>query len=149
MGKSFLTGIARKHVSWRVAILLPVFLRALIPVGFMPMFAPGVGMRLVVCDSYAPLPHAAPIPMDMPADMSMHPLDNATGAHGGRPVHEDHGTCPYGSGPALGALPTLAIAPLLVQRSTPPTAAAAQVAYFEVSPRAQSPRGPPRLTPTL
>jgi len=143
MGKSCLTGIARKHLSWRVAILLPIFLRALIPVGFMPMFAPGFGVRLVVCDSDAAVPHAASMPMDMPANMSMDPLDSAAGPHGGRPAHEDHGTCPYGSSPALGALPTLAIAPLLVQRSTPPVVATPQVAYFEVSPRAQSPRGPP------
>jgi hypothetical protein len=143
MGKSCLTGIARKHVSWRVAILLPIFLRALIPVGFMPMFAPGFGVRLVVCDGYAAVPHAASMPMDMPANMPMGPLDNAVGSHGGRPAHEDHGTCPYGSSPALGALPTLAVAPLLAQRSTQPAVAAPQIAYFEVSPRAQSPRGPP------
>jgi hypothetical protein len=142
MGKSFLTGTARKRVSWRVAILLPIFLRALIPVGFMPMFAPGFGVRLVMCDGYAAVPHAASMPMDMPADMRMDP-DNAQGPHGGRPAHEDHGNCPYGSSPALGALPTLAIAPLLIQRSAQPAIAAPQVAYFEVSPRAQSPRGPP------
>jgi hypothetical protein len=143
MGKSCLTGIARKHVNWRVAILLPVLLRALIPVGFMPMFVPGLGVQLVVCDSYAPVPHAASMPTDMRADMPMHHSQHAAGAHGGHPVHEDHGTCPYGSSPALGALPTLAIAPLLVQRPTQPGVAVAQVAYFEVSPRAQSPRGPP------
>jgi hypothetical protein len=142
MGKGCLTGIARKLVSWRVAILLPVFLRALIPVGFMPMFVPGFGVQLVVCDSYAPVPHAASMPLDMPADMPMG-LSEHAGAHGGRPLHQDHGTCPYGSGPALGALPTLAVAPLLVQRPTQPSVAAAQVAYFEVPPRAQSPRGPP------
>jgi hypothetical protein len=143
MGKRRLTGIARKRVSWRVAILLPIFLRALIPVGFMPMFAPGVGLRLVVCDGYAAVPHAASMPMDMPADMRMDASGDAAGPHGGRPAHEDHGTCPYGSSPALGALPTLTTAPLLVQRSAQPAVAAPQVAYFEVSPRAQSPRGPP------
>lgn len=144
MGKGCLTGITRKHVSWRVAILLPILLRALIPVGFMPMFAPDFGVRLVICDSYAAMPHAASMPTDMPAGMHMDPLDKAMGPHGGgRPAHEDHGTCPYGSSPALGALPTLAIAPLLIQRSAQPAVAAAQVAYFEVSPRAQSPRGPP------
>jgi hypothetical protein len=143
MGKSCLTGFARKHVSWRIAILLPIFLRALIPVGFMPMFIPGFGLRLVVCDSYSAVPHAASMPMDMPANMPMAPLDNSAGPRGGHPAHEDHGTCPYGSSPALGALPTLAIAPLLVQRSTQPAVASPQIAYFEVSPRAQSPRGPP------
>jgi len=143
MGKSCLTGIARKHVGWRVGILLPIFLRALIPVGFMPMFSPGFGVRLVACESYAEVPHAASMPMDMPAGMHMDPLDNAVGPHGGRPAHEVHGTCPYGSSPALGALPTLAIAPQLVQRPAPPAAAKPQVAHFEVSPRAQSPRGPP------
>ena len=108
MGKSALTGIAPKRVSWRIAILLPILLRALIPVGFMPMFAPGFGVRLVLCDGYAAAPHPASMPMDMPADMRMDPSDSAAGPHGGRPAHEDHGTCPYGSSPALGALPTLA-----------------------------------------
>jgi hypothetical protein len=143
MGKNCLTWIARRQVRWRVALLLPIFLRALIPVGFMPMVVPGLGVQLVVCDGYAAAPHAASMPMDMPAGMHMVPLDEAAGAHGGRPAHDDHGTCPYGSSPALGALPTLAIAPLLVERSTQPAVTAPQVAYFEVSPRAQSPRGPP------
>jgi hypothetical protein len=143
MGKSCLIGIVRKRVSWQVAILLPILVRALIPVGFMPMFGPGFGVRLVICDDYAAVPHAASMPMDMPADMRMDPSDDTVGPHGGRPVHENHGSCPYGSSPALGALPALAITPLVVQRPTQPAVAAPQVAYFEVSRRAQSPRGPP------
>jgi hypothetical protein len=143
-----LTRVVRKHVNWWVVVFLPIFLRALIPVGFMPMVGPGHSVRLVLCDSYAPVPHAMStsmsMPADMPADMPMHAAMGASHSHGSSPIHEDHGTCPYGSGPALGALPTLAVLPLLlIQRSLEPAVAAPQVAYFKVSPRAQSPRGPP------
>jgi hypothetical protein len=44
---------------WAAALLLPSFLlRALIPVGFMPMVGPDHSVQLVVCDSYAPVPWA-------------------------------------------------------------------------------------------
>lgn len=128
-----------KRTTWWAVLFLPIFLRALIPVGFMPMVGPGFTVRLVVCDGYAPVPWNIAMPADMPMDMDM-----GAGPHGGAPVHDDHGGCPYGSAPALGALPTLAVLPpLLVQLSLETSLAAAQVAYVEVTPRAQSPRGPP------
>jgi hypothetical protein len=130
-----------------VAFLLPGFLlpgfllRALIPVGFMPMVGPGYSVQLVVCDSYAPVPWTT---MSQDMDMSMDPsMDMSGHPSGGAPVHQGHGTCPYGSSPALGALPALAILAVVVQRSAEPAVASSQVAYFAVSPRAQSPRGPP------
>jgi hypothetical protein len=39
-----------------------LLLRALIPVGFMPMFGPGFGVQLTLCEGYAPVPSTA---MDM------------------------------------------------------------------------------------
>ncbi|MGO8855190.1 MAG: hypothetical protein ACLPTF_04745 [Steroidobacteraceae bacterium] len=136
--------------------MLPGFLlRSLIPVGFMPMVGPDHSVQLVVCDSYAAVPRSASptnLSMDMPMDMSMDPAMDMSAHHhpvgaahpeGGAPVHQDHGTCPYGASPALGALPSVAIVPIVVQQPAEPAVAAAQVAYFEVSPRAQSPRGPP------
>jgi len=146
----------RKHVRWWVAFLLPGFLlRALIPVGFMPMIGPDHGIRLAVCEAYAPVPWTTPsVSMDMPMDMDMakdaatdapghQHADHATHPGGHSPVHQGQGSCPYGSSPALGALPTLAVLPVAVQRSPDAAVAASQIPYFEVSPRAQSPRGPP------
>jgi hypothetical protein len=67
-------------------VLLPgLLLRSLIPVGFMPMFGPGLSVGLMLCPAYAPLPVAISSPdgrvskkstahasMDMSAmDMSM------------------------------------------------------------------------------
>lgn len=130
-----------KRTRWWTVLFLPLFLRALIPVGFMPMVGPGFTLQLVVCDGYAPVPWSTAMPADMPMDMGM---DMGPGSHGGVPAHDDHANCPYGSAPALGALPTLAtLPPLLVQLSLKTSLAAAQVAYAEVTPRSQSPRGPP------
>ena len=123
--------------------MLPILLRALIPAGFMPMVGPGFSVQLVVCDGDGPVsaaaesaPMAMPMPMsmDMPPGMAMEPQHR----------HADHGSCPYGSAPSLGALPTLAGLPaFLIQRSVETALATAQVAYVEVPRRAQSPRGPP------
>jgi hypothetical protein len=145
-------------VRWWVAFLLPgLLLRALIPVGFMPMVGPDHRIQLAVCESYAPVPWTTPsmsmdMPMDMPMDMTTDAATDAPGqphadhaAHpdGHSPAHQGQGTCPYGSSPALGALPTLAVLPEAIQRSPDITLASSQIRYFEVSPRAQSPRGPP------
>jgi hypothetical protein len=139
-----LTRIFLKPTKWWAVIFLPMLLRAVIPVGFMPMFGPGFSVRMVVCDAYAPVPWTAAMPADMPMDMPMDLGTSSSDSRGGAPVHDDHGSCPYGSAPALGALPTLASPPaLLIQRGPELPAAAAQVVYVEVSPRAQSPRGPP------
>jgi hypothetical protein len=136
----------RKHVRWWVAFLLPgLLLRALVPVGFMPMVGPDHGIRLAICESYAPVPWTTPsMSMDMPMDAPAHQhAGHATHAGGHSPAHQAQGSCPYGSSPALGALPTLAVLPEAVQRSPEAALASSQIRYFEVSPRAQSPRGPP------
>ncbi len=140
-----MTGRARKQVKWWAVIFLPILLRALIPVGFMPMVGPNFNIQLVVCDGDGPMSATAstPMSMDMPAGMVMDDGDSPAPPyqHLG---HEDRGSCPYGSAPALGALSTLASLPtLLIQRSRELSLAAAQLAFVEVSPRAQSPRGPP------
>jgi hypothetical protein len=124
------------------ALLLPLLLlRALIPVGFMPMIGPDHSVRLVICDSYAPLPAAM---KDMPMggmDMSQHSGSDRSG--GSPPVHQDHGGCPFGASPALGALPTLAVMPILIHRPAQLRLFAAQVDVFQVPNHAHSPRGPP------
>jgi len=148
--------IRRRMKGW-LALLLPgLLLRSLIPIGFMPMVGADHRVELVVCDSYAPLP-AGMEPMDMSLDpsMDMAGMSRVAGvagqAHGegaahtdhGSPVHQDHGTCPYGASPAWGALPTLALEPVLVERATARAVLSAPRAPIEVLPRAQSARGPP------
>jgi hypothetical protein len=130
--------MSHKRTRLWVALLLPALvLRSLIPLGFMPTFGPGYDVRFVVCEGYAPMPGtASSMSMDMSMDMS------ADGAAGNAP-HQDHGTCPYGSAPALGGIPTVAIVLMAVQHVAQRAVTTAQVDYFEVSPRAQSPRGPP------
>jgi hypothetical protein len=141
-----------------VALLLPgLLLRALIPIGFMPMAGPGFTVRIVMCPGYAPVPSAAAelaAPMNTPMDMSMdmpmdamdlpaqHPPDAAPSGKPA-PAHQDQGSCPYGASPALGALPEFAT--LQAAAPPPPVLAvpAAQIDFFTVSFRAQSPRGPP------
>ena len=152
--------MGRKRVRWWAALLLPALvLRSVIPLGFMPMFGPGLGVQFVLCEGYAPVPGTTSSPsmaMDMPMDGAPGAVANSASGgsdhsrqndaplvDGGAPVHQDHGTCPYGTAPALGGLPALTVALVSDQPVAAPVVAAAQVAYFEVSPRAQSSRGPP------
>jgi hypothetical protein len=113
------------------------FLRSLIPMGFMPMVGADHSVRLVVCDSYAPIPHGAHGAHDG------HEGHGGTTEHPGPPVHHAQGLCPYGSGPALGALPSLALTPVIVQRPQALAILLPQAGYFKLPLRAQSPRGPP------
>jgi hypothetical protein len=134
-----------------VALVLPgLLLRALIPLGFMPMFGPDFGIRLALCEGYAPIPSMpAAMSMDMsePMLMDMHAPHHSRGARdaaGNGPLsHQDHSTCPYGASPTLASLVALTNVPASVEHSAPCLPASPQFAYFEISPRAQSPRGPP------
>lgn len=152
--ESLLSWQGRKRVRWWVALLLPgLLLRSLIPLGFMPMFDPGYGMRFVLCEGYAPVPGtAASKSMNMRMDPAMHATagapdhlrqNDAPRVEGGVPKHQDHGNCPYGAGPALGGVPTQSLVSVTVEAATALVLTAPQVTYFKVSPRAQSSRGPP------
>jgi hypothetical protein len=129
-----------------VAIVLPgLLLRGLIPLGFMPMFGPGLGVQLMLCEGYAPLPSmatamSADISMDRPMDM---PVEAPGPAGGGSPPHHDHSACPYGTSPAHAALSAWTDMPLSAQPAAPAQISAPQIDHFEITPRAQSPRGPP------
>lgn len=144
-------GWARKRSCCWVAIVLPaLLLRALIPLGFMPMFGPGLRVQLTLCEGYAPVPSTAmDMSMDMPMDMPMgvppqhHPGGAPSPRKGSSPVQQDHRTCPYGASPVLASVPALTILPVTEQRSPEAPTSAPQVAHFEIAPRAQSPRGPP------
>jgi hypothetical protein len=147
----------RKCATWWVAIVLPGFLlRALIPIGFMPMFGPGLHLSLMLCQGYAPLP-PSPVPMTMAIDMPMAmpmPMPMAADQSGGAPHldqpdrhdpqdHQDHSVCPYGAAPALAAMAAWIVPSLRVRRPPDPRAATPQLTTFALFPRAQSPRGPP------
>jgi hypothetical protein len=123
----------RRRTNWWVALVLPgLLLRALIPLGFMPMFGTDFSVQLTLCEGYAPVPASMDMSMDMPMD-----------GKGGVPSHQDHSSCPYGASPTLASLPALSAVAQSVQLSATPTLSSPQVTYFELSPRAQSPRGPP------
>jgi hypothetical protein len=127
-----------------------LLLRALIPVGFMPMFGPNFGVQITLCEGYAPVPS---MPMDMSMDMPMDvpmsvpaqhnsPSDPSSGKDGA-PSHQDHSTCPYGASPTFAALVALTAVPAVVQASARSLISSPQIGYFQIAPRAQSPRGPP------
>lgn len=66
---SYLASWGRRRARLWVAFVLPgLLLRAMIPVGFMPMFGPNFGVRITLCEGYAPVPS---MPMDMSMDMPM------------------------------------------------------------------------------
>jgi hypothetical protein len=95
----------RSRANWWVALVLPgLLLRALIPLGFMPMFGPDFSVRLTLCEGYAPVPSMA---MDMSMDMPMGASTDMSAQHhpdapaNSTPSHQEHGTCPYGGSPTL------------------------------------------------
>jgi hypothetical protein len=147
---------ARVHRGLWLALLLPAFvLRSLVPMGFMPMFGPGLSVGLMMCDGYAPVPHR-PMAMDMPMDAGMDMSTHATGQaaeplHGrlpdstgrGSPAQQSHSACPYGASPVFAGAPALATASLEVGRSPDQVLTAPQLTAFQSIARAQSPRAPP------
>jgi Protein of unknown function (DUF2946) len=120
---------ARGLTAWLLAVFL---LRSLIPVGFMPMIGPGHSVQLALCDGYGPVPSM---------DMSMDPrMDMSQPGHA---THQDHGTCLFGSSPALGAPLTVSAQAAMRLESAAISALSAQILHHEVPYRAQSARGPP------
>jgi hypothetical protein len=130
----------RRRASWWIGLVLPgLLLRALIPIGFMPVFGAGFGVQLSMCDGYAPV---APTAMAMSADMPMNMPMAASALHhaGGGSAHS---LCPYGASPAVALLPILNDVPTIVPPCAQPLVAVPQITHFEIAPRTQSPRGPP------
>jgi len=149
-----------------------LLLRALIPIGFMPMFGPGLSVSLMLCPVYAPVPAgftgvapheahngAAAESMDMSGagtsmDMSMgtgkEPSTRVTTpppTGGGVPSsdYQQHSLCPYAKSATLaGSLASLNLS-VAEQPLTRVVLLAPQISWFQISPRAQSPRAPPVL----
>jgi hypothetical protein len=133
-----MNGMRRAHKPGRISLLVLglVFLRALVPAGF--MLAPvDRHLSVVLCDGEATLPAAL-----MPAGHHHAHTDHAAHQHG---AHGDL-TCPYAnsSGPApLPALPALAGG---MACAHPPSPAAVTQTLLAFGPLRQvSSRGPPRL----
>ena len=138
-----------------VAMVLPgLLLRALIPVGFMPMFGPGMSVQLALCADYAPLaPPSAPQSLDMPMDMPMdvaattpavpHPEADPSAGGGIPHSHQDHNSCPYAATSTLAAHSVWIHVPTPVEPAAQPHLWLSQVTYSTLVPRAQSARGPP------
>ena len=136
-------------------VLLPgLLLRALIPVGFMPTFGPGMSLGMSLCDGYGPVaPAAADMSMDLSMDMSMDmPMAGPAQPHspsgpntsGGAPhSHQDHSCCPYAASATLAAHAMWVGLPLAGQQATEPPLWESQIARSEIPRRAQSARGPP------
>ena len=130
-------------------VLPGLILRALIPLGFMPKFGPGMSVQLTMCDGYAPLPWmSTDMSMDMPTDMPMEmAAHHAGGRHGSggsdSPAHPGHSACPYAASSTLASLVASIDVPTPARLTTPGPMSAPQVAHFKMAPRAQSPRGPP------
>lgn len=131
-----------------------LLLRALIPVGFMPTFGPGMSVGMSLCDGYGPVaPAAADTTMDMSMGMSMDmPMAGSAQPHspsapestGGAPhSHQDHSCCPYAASATLATQSMWVGVPLTTQRTTEPPLWESQVTRSEIPPRAQSARGPP------
>jgi hypothetical protein len=147
----YLVTWGRRRARLWVAFVLPgLLLRAMIPVGFMPMFGPNFDVRITLCEGYVPVPSmpmdmSMDMPMDMPMSVPAHrnsPGEPSSG-NGGAPSHQDHSTCPYSASPTFAALVALTTVPAPVQASTRSLISSPQIDHFQIAPRAQSPRGPP------
>lgn len=131
---------SRKRVI-ALALLPALLLRALTPVGFMPMHDTQGGLYLAFCpgigDTMLP-----PLVDDPHRDH--HPQGHAKHDHGdGKSAPQHHNVCPY----ALSASPALAYSVPSVPALAPHTAGASAPDYSSVSiptiERAQSARAPP------
>ena len=168
--------LGRKYARWWAAVILPaLLLRSLIPVGFMPMFGPGLSVSLMLCPAYAPVPatgntadaeHSMAMPMDMGMSMDManppqderaalaQPENKASDAgiasHGdsapAHPEHQDHTLCPYAASATLAGLPTLFTMNVVgLVVIHRLSLPLAQINHSVVITRAHSARGPPFL----
>jgi hypothetical protein len=107
-------------------LLVALVLRALIPVGFMPVS--GQGFPFAICRADFPAPSA---PQD-------------TGRHSGNPLHIEH--CAFGNAPAAGpAMEVARVLPVPVTAAEPILLLSEPLRINVGLVRVQQPRGPPRF----
>ncbi len=133
---------------WAVALLPCLLLRALIAIGFMPMFGPGMSIQMSLCAAYAPVapPGAAvsmPMRMAAPTRSHSHPPGEPKSTGGTPHSPQDRSCCPYAASATLAAQSMFVDFPTTTERGMPPPVWDSQVARPEVAPRSQSARGPP------
>jgi hypothetical protein len=157
---------ARKRSRVWVLLLLPgLFLRSLVPLGFMPMFGPGFSVGLMLCPAYAPIPDVATasssigkgarttadMSADMPGmDMSMPSAKDAPepaprGAPGsGTGTDHQYDSLYHYLANAVGAALSAWFDPFVAEQpATALSLPTPQVTFFKIPPRAQSARAPP------
>lgn len=123
--------LSRRRLRLFAFVLLPaLFLRALVPAGYMPGEGGGFGVTMQLC-----VAHGLQTVVVYP--------DGSIGADGAGPQFSH--ACPYALGALAGPLPV--VAGVALARISSPRSAAAPVQAVPASPcpRAQSPRAPPAL----
>ena len=125
--------------QWLLAgLVLPVLvLRALIPVGYMPVSDRG-GIHIDFCPGEAQPPGV--LTAQSPAHHHHH-----GGADHGAPAPESHAPCLFALSASPAFAPAVAVAAVIPPAATAPAESPAHRVYVPAIVRAQSPRGPPQL----
>ena len=132
-----LRGLRARRRRWALLALPALLLRALIPVGFMPV-ATAAGVGLELCPDAGPLPAGASAAAHIHAHHHHHP--------GGPPPSSaaHHAPCLFAASAALASAPDgVAVAALPAPVRAPGEAQLGARGFVASIVRAQSPRAPP------
>jgi len=128
------------HLALCAAVLPALLLRALIPVGFMPVTDSG-GVSIALCPGEAALPPA------LPAEMLLHHAGHAHGArssgHSGSRGSAHHAPCLFATGGAAALTPATTALVLSVPAAIRVRELPQSGVFLPSILRAQAPRGPP------
>jgi len=131
---------ARRRQWLLAALVLPVLaLRALIPIGYMPVSDRG-GLHIDFC------PGEAQPPGVLAAQPLAHHHHHHGGADHGTPAPESHAPCLFALSASPAFAPAVAIAAVIPPATTAPAESAARRVFVPAIVRAQSPRGPPQIS---
>ena len=121
------------------ALVLPVLvLRALIPIGYMPVSDRG-GFRIDFCPGEAQPPGVL-------AALRLAHHHHHGGADHGTPAPESHAPCLFALSASPAFAPAVAIAAIIPPAATAPAESPALRVFVPAIVRAQSPRGPPQIS---
>jgi hypothetical protein len=120
------------------ALVLPILvLRALIPVGYMPVSDRG-GLYIDFCPGEAQPPGALAA-----SHLAHH--HHHKGADQGTPAPESHAPCLFALSASPAFTPAVLAAAVIPPAATPPAESPARRVFVPAIVRAQSPRGPPQI----
>ena len=125
----------RRRVLLALLVLPVLVLRALIPVGFMPVSERG-GLHIDFCPGEAQPPGAL-----APQPLAHH--HHHGGADHGAPAPASHAPCLFALSASPAFAPAVAIAALMPPAATPPAESPARAVFVPAIVRAQTPRAPP------